>query len=203
MIYITLGGNEASSIGSPEATLIWSLRQMPQFQTHVKLTSAFYLSDPVGQEGQEAYVNAVAIIETQLSPQALLKALKQIEAMAGRNVENLKTRQRWGSRPLDLDILDYHGAVTSNYGKHARVNSRKRFPPQSERVVLPHPRLAERPFVIRPLMDIAPLWRHPATGQAVTSLWARLCRTRQGRILSKITNRTGHLNRIEKADLLL
>jgi 2-amino-4-hydroxy-6-hydroxymethyldihydropteridine diphosphokinase len=97
------------------------------------------------------FVNAVARVETELEPDALMRLLHRIEHMFGRarGAPN-------APRTLDLDLLDYHGRVDAG-------------PPQ-----LPHPRMDGRGFVLLPLADIAPYWRHPVSGQSIAELVALL-----------------------------
>ncbi len=93
------------------------------------------------------FVNAVASVETTLKPQSLMTALHTIETYFGR----VRTRSN-GPRTLDLDLLDYDGRVEEGWP------------------VLPHPRIRERAFVLVPLADVAPDWRHPLTGHLLEEL---------------------------------
>jgi 2-amino-4-hydroxy-6-hydroxymethyldihydropteridine diphosphokinase len=114
--------------------------------------SRWYASQPVPPSDQPWYVNGVVAVETALAPMALLEALLAVEAGFGRrrSVPN-------AARTLDLDLLDYDG--TQCVG---------------ERLVLPHPRLPERRFVLAPLSEIAPRWRHPRSGKTAAQLLAAL-----------------------------
>lgn len=106
---------------------------------------------PLGAE-QPAYTNAVAEIAVGgRDPQGLFAELRAVEARFGR-----ERRERWGPRTLDLDILDM-GLVGDFAG-----------------IVLPHPRLHERIFVLLPLVEVAPGWRHPAIGETAAALLGRL-----------------------------
>lgn len=105
--------------------------------------SPLYRSEPMGPQDQPAYVNAVAMTGTDLSPHALLAGLQGIEAAAGRT----RTGRRWGPRPLDLDLL-LHGELELS----------------DDTLTLPHPGLAQRAFVACPLADIAPGLRLPGRG---------------------------------------
>lgn len=103
---------------------------------------------PVGPVPQGPYLNAAALVRTTLSPRALLDQLLRIEAEMGR------TRDvRWGPRVIDLDLLLFGDQVLSLPG-----------------LIVPHPRLAERAFVLAPLAEIAPTWRVPPSGRTILEL---------------------------------
>lgn len=101
---------------------------------NVVATSALYETAPVGGPEQGSYLNAVVLIETELDPHALLDALLSIEQEAGR-----RRAVRWGPRTLDLDVLVYGNETIDD-----------------ERLVVPHPRLLERRFVLEPLLEVWP-----------------------------------------------
>ncbi|WP_338016753.1 2-amino-4-hydroxy-6-hydroxymethyldihydropteridine diphosphokinase [Oleomonas cavernae] len=122
---------------------------------HLVATSRLWESAPVPVSDQPWFVNAVARVETSLSPQALLERLHAIEAGFGR-----VRRIRWEARVLDLDLLAYGDLACGGE--------------QLAGLTLPHPRIAERAFVLRPLSDIAPAWRHPVTGEDLATMVARL-----------------------------
>jgi 2-amino-4-hydroxy-6-hydroxymethyldihydropteridine diphosphokinase len=116
--------------------------------------SSFYLSRPVGYADQPSFYNAVARIEWSGTPLSLLGSVKRIERRLGR----IPTFRN-GPRIIDIDLLDVGGAVRS------RPNP-----------VLPHPRLPERRFVLAPLAEIAPEWRHPVSGLTAEQMLAKLPR---------------------------
>ena len=101
--------------------------------------SSFYCTEPVGYREQEDFVNAVAEVETDISPEALLAECHAIEEALGRSRD-----VRWGPRTIDLDILLYGNRVISGSA-----------------LTIPHPRLAIRKFVLVPLCEIAPQAVHP------------------------------------------
>jgi 2-amino-4-hydroxy-6-hydroxymethyldihydropteridine diphosphokinase len=174
MIFIGLGANMESVWGAPAATFAHLEGILSQRGIFLKDFSPLFRTEPVGPR-QPAYVNAVAAISCTYPPQALLAMLKRIEIEAGRCAG-----QRNGPRPLDLDILDYHGRIM-NWGG-ARDTQR---PLRS--LVLPHPRLHMRRFVLEPLLAMAPGWRHPVFGIGAARLAARLPRKGQGAILERLT----------------
>ena len=120
--------------------------------------SAWYRTAPVPASDQPWYVNAVAEVASGLPADALLAELHAVEAEFGRRrtVPN-------AARPIDLDLLDYHGEIAAG---------------GPGRATLPHPRMTGRAFVLRPLADVAPDWRHPVTGQPSGSYWRPCRRTR-------------------------
>jgi 2-amino-4-hydroxy-6-hydroxymethyldihydropteridine diphosphokinase len=155
VILVGLGANlPHPTHGPPVATLKAALSQFPAQNMTVAACSRFFESAPVPVSDQPWFVNAVARIETNLEPAAVLAALHRIEAAFGRIRQG-----RWEARILDLDLLDYDGRVLSGP------------PPTPE---IPHPRLAGRAFVLLPLADIAPDWVHPVSQAPLATLTARL-----------------------------
>lgn len=147
VILVALGANVPSSAGPPAATLRAALGTLAQRNVVVAAVSPFYQSTAWPNPRDPDFVNAVARVETELAPHALLSTLKEIERAFGR--ENTRPN---APRPLDLDILDYNGKTDTG-------------PP-----TLPHPRLHERGFVLIPLRDIAPEWTHPVSGLPIDAL---------------------------------
>jgi 2-amino-4-hydroxy-6-hydroxymethyldihydropteridine diphosphokinase len=128
--------------------------------------SSFFSTAPVGPGRQPRYLNAVALAEPGLAPGALLRLAKRIERRAGR-----RFGPNSAARPLDIDILDYGGR---------RLRGADR-PRARGRLILPHPELHARAFVLQPLLQVAPAWRHPVLGLSAKTLLARLTRaTRAG-----------------------
>jgi len=143
-VYLGLGSN----LGNREGNLRMGLRLMEPL-CRLEEVSSLYETAPVGVESQPPFYNAACRVTTGLEPEALLRFLQRVEFEVGRRPGG----PRWGPRPLDLDILLYGDRVLEGAG-----------------LVLPHPRLAERPFVLVPLAEIAPETRHPTLKKTVREL---------------------------------
>lgn len=142
--YIGLGSN----LDDPPAQLARALAALARLpSSRLVAASGFYRNPPLGPQDQPWYVNAVAALLTRLGPQALLVALKGIEAAQGRQ---RRPDDRWGPRVVDLDLLLYGSLRVDEPG-----------------LVVPHPGIAERNFVLFPLLEIAPAVRVPGRGRAV------------------------------------
>ena len=125
-------------------------------KTRLVVTSPVYETSPVGPvQDQQSFLNAVFEVETEMGAGEMLEALQKIEALAGRKPEGV--RVHWGPRELDLDILIYG---------HQKV--------EDARLMIPHPRMHERWFVMRPLADAAPNMLHPVLGVSMKELVGRL-----------------------------
>ena len=151
MILIALGSNLASKAGKPAQTLNAALTHFVQRQVHVVAVSPYYVTPAWPDPADPSFVNAVARVETGHGPAALMNLLHETEMAFGR-VRSVMN----APRTLDLDLLDYEGRVEDG-------------PP-----VLPHPRLAQRAFVLVPLAAVAPDWRDPRTARSVSDLLAAL-----------------------------
>lgn len=153
MIVLGLGGNLPSRrFGEPRATLEAALGALDDQEVRVGRRSRWYRSRPVPDDGQPWYVNGVAELGTALPPRELLTRLLDLEHEFGR-----VRRERWAPRVIDLDLLAYH--ELSNWDN-----------PVGGAPILPHPRLHERAFVLVPLAELAPGWRHPVLHRTVEEL---------------------------------
>jgi 2-amino-4-hydroxy-6-hydroxymethyldihydropteridine diphosphokinase len=152
-ILIGIGANLPSGTGSPRATCEAALAALEAAGVRVVRRSRWYESAPVPASAQPWYVNGVAAVETGLDPAALLALLHRIEDRFGR-----ERAERNAARVLDLDLLAYGRRVSDGPA-----------PP-----LLPHPRLAERAFVLLPLAEVAPDWTDPRDGRGVAALIAAL-----------------------------
>jgi 2-amino-4-hydroxy-6-hydroxymethyldihydropteridine diphosphokinase len=154
-VFIALGANlEHPTYGPPRRALEAALGDLARRDVAVRRVSPWYRTAPVPASDQPWYVNAVAEVATDLTADALLARLHEVEDAFGRvrTVPN-------AARLIDLDLLDFHGEIAAG---------------GPGRAILPHPRMESRAFVLRPLADLAPDWRHPRTGTSIQALLAAL-----------------------------
>ena len=149
--YVALGANLGDRRANLEAAL-GLLAELPRLR--LLRVSAFFDTAPVGKTDQPRFLNAVARVETGLPPRRLLRALQIIEDRLGRRRD-----EHWGPRTLDLDLLLYGDRVVNEPD-----------------LVVPHPRMHERAFVLEPLVQIAPDARHPLLKTTAAELLHRLQR---------------------------
>lgn len=126
------------------------------------------------------YANAAAVVATTLSPEALLAHLHDVEARHGRT-----RKVRWGRRSLDIDLLAYGDAVlpdAATFEAWLRLDPTEQLGCMPDRLIVPHPRLQDRAFVLVPLAEIAPEWEHPVLKKTV----ADMLRERPERELAEI-----------------
>ena len=147
-VYIGFGSNVGDRLTYLQ-NAIHALSEMEGIT--LKEISSIYTTDPIGYEAQAQFLNGVAAIQTSLSPLSLLHTLKDIETAVGR-----KHRIRWGPREIDLDILIYGDLCV-----------------QTEKLVIPHPEMHLRGFVLVPLAEIAPDLVHPIFQESIQTLLNR------------------------------
>jgi 2-amino-4-hydroxy-6-hydroxymethyldihydropteridine diphosphokinase len=156
-VWIGLGGN----VGDVAATLAAARAALAVLSTAPIVASPLYESAPWGVAGQANFFNQVAGLRPALGPRETLRALQAVEAALGR-----VRRERWGPRTIDLDLLCWPGLTLD-----------------APDLTLPHPRLAERRFVLAPWADVAPDLVVPGLGRTVAALladcsdasWVRRC----------------------------
>lgn len=149
MILIGLGANLPGRFDNVQQALDAALTALEAAGVAVECRSGWYESAPVPASDQPWYVNGVATVTTSLDAAALMRLLHEVEDSLGRvrSVPN-------APRTIDLDLLDFNGEQSKGWP------------------ILPHPRMHQRRFVLAPLDEIAPSWRHPVSGESAAALLA-------------------------------
>ncbi|MDQ7003518.1 MAG: 2-amino-4-hydroxy-6-hydroxymethyldihydropteridine diphosphokinase [Ghiorsea sp.] len=145
-VIIALGGNMGDVRNSFDGACAMLHQSFPIIKK-----SKLYQTAALTHQGaapQPDYLNAVIHVQSSISPADLLAELHRIEALFGR-----ERKEHWGSRTLDLDLIDYEGCISNSYA-----------------LMLPHPALNQRLFVLQPLHDVQPHWVHPSTGLHVQDM---------------------------------
>lgn len=165
---IALGSNLGISRSSPVKLLEQAFVLLKERNLVIRSRSRFFSTPAFPAGAGPDFVNAAAILDTSLEPVEILAALHAVETQMGRT-----RKLRWGARTLDLDLIAVRDLVLPDAKTQLHWRSMEldrqmvATPPE---LILPHPRLAERAFVLVPLLDIAPDWRHPLTGASVREM---------------------------------
>ena len=162
----------AGDWGPPQTVLTHTADCLNAQGITVSACSSWIVSKAYGVKNQADFINGALIVKTHKPPMSLLYTCQKIERQAGR-----RPGPKWGPRVLDIDILAYHDVIIGQPGKSG-VQS------HSHRLILPHPGLAGRPFVLQPLAEIAPRWHHPLTGLTARQMLRQLRPSRGGEIIN-------------------
>ena len=145
LVHLGLGSN----LGNRKEFLSMACKHLRSETIKEFRASSIYESEPLSKMPQPKYFNMVVCGLTVLSPQELLKKCKLIEINLGRI-----TKERWGSREIDIDILSYGSRIIDK-----------------NNLVIPHPEIQNRSFVLMPMLELSPEWLHPETGISIKVLW--------------------------------
>lgn len=146
--YLLLGSNQ----GNRERNIVKAVKAIAQQSGNVSKMSSMYRSQPWGFQAEKDFYNLALLLQTPHEPHALLHILLEIEKSLGRVRNN---KPGYASRTIDIDILFYDKLIF-----------------ESSVLILPHPRIQERRFVLKPLMDLDPEYRHPVSGCSVAYMLA-------------------------------
>jgi 2-amino-4-hydroxy-6-hydroxymethyldihydropteridine diphosphokinase len=168
MVLIAFGSNENSVFGDPAETVQKAMKSAASISNTPPLLSGLYNTPAFPKEAGPDFVNAVMAIFTAAAPEVILTQLHAIEAMAQRT-----RKVRWGQRTLDLDLIAVGDAVLPDLSTHDRWRNLTHAQQQAnvpDQLILPHPRLQDRAFVLVPLCDVAPNWVHPVLQKTATAM---------------------------------
>ncbi|QUJ75760.1 2-amino-4-hydroxy-6-hydroxymethyldihydropteridine diphosphokinase [Sulfitobacter albidus] len=171
-ILVALGSNAPYEDASPRAIIQSAIEVLADLSGAAPRVSRFFATPAFPPGSGPAFVNAALAVEVGWSPQEALAHLHSIESTQGR-----VRAVRWGQRTLDLDLIACGATVLPDARTHAQWRD---LDPQAQRLrapqelILPHPRVQDRAFVLVPLMDVAPEWVHPLLGRSVREMYDAL-----------------------------
>ncbi len=173
-VLIALGSNLPRDVGDLASTLDTAINILNAVPGITVATQSPWYTTPAWPPGPEAgpdFQNGAALLESHLTPQEILAIIHDVEAQLGR-----VRRQRWEARVCDLDLLAVGDLILPDVAtvKHWIEAGGDRSAPAPDQLVLPHPRLHERAFVLVPTCDIAPQWKHPVLQRTVADLLSDL-----------------------------
>ena len=165
---IALGSNQQAAEASPQLIIEQAIDALRGRGPVIREISRFYQTSCFPFGAGPDYVNAACLLETTWSPSEVIETLHAVEQEFGR-----KRIQRWGQRTLDLDLIAVEDVVCPSLKTHDKWRNLDLSTQKSEaptELIVPHPRVQDRAFVLIPMMDIAPDWVHPILGLNVSEM---------------------------------
>ena len=169
---VAFGANISGPFGSPAETLSCALEEFSQENFLIKKKSRFYSSLAFPDPQKPAYLNGCVQIFTNCSSKGVLNGLKRIEKKMGR-----QQNYRWSSRICDLDLLSFENEVTPNievFTSWYKMPLENQILKKPDELLLPHPRIQDRAFVLKPLLEFAAGWTHPVLNMTVREMFDSL-----------------------------
>ena len=165
---VALGSNQEWEGDTPADLVLRSISELVKYDLKIIKASRLFKTPSFPKGAGPDYVNACAVLRAELAPEEILAVLHRVEAQMGRVRET-----RWAGRTLDLDLLFCAQTVLPDkagwsYWQGMALEEQMRRAP--DELILPHPRLQDRGFVLVPLADVAPDWQHPVTGRRVVEM---------------------------------
>ena len=179
-VLLALGGNMPSSIGGPLSTMKQAIEVLDQTGFSIQAISQFYQTPAFPAGAGPDFVNAALVASTSMPPEEALACLHRVEAKFGR-----ERVARWGTRTLDIDLIAYDDAVLPDqetFRYWLNLSPEKQGTLAPNQLIVPHPRLQDREFVLVPLAEVAPDWRHPILDQTLRTL----CDALPAKVLSAV-----------------
>ena len=178
---IAVGANMPSAAGDPAETVAAALAHLSREGCAVEAVSGYYRTPAFPSGSGPDFVNAAAVLRVAERPEAVLARLHATENAFAR-----RRRARWGPRTLDLDLIAMGDTVLPDAATQARWRGLDAAAQRSlapDRLILPHPRMQERAFVLVPLADVAPGWRHPTLGYTVSEMVGALAEAARAEVV--------------------
>lgn len=166
--FIAFGSNQSSVAGGPRDTVLRSMELLTEEGCALEKVSPLYSTMSVPAGSGPDFINAVAKVQFRQDPAHLLQVLHRVEALLRR-----ERRVRWGPRTVDLDLLAVEDKVLPDAETQAFWRSlplARQLIDAPEELILPHPRIQDRAFVLVPLVDVAPDWMHPTLGKTARQM---------------------------------
>lgn len=179
---IAFGANLPSAFGTPQATLTTALVRLTEKGFKPRAVSRFYRSAAYPPGSGPDYINGCVIVEYNHNANFTLETLNKTESELGR-----VRHDRWGARVVDLDLIGnademvLPNAGMQDFWRNLPLEQQKTDTPTQ--LILPHPRMQDRAFVLIPLAEIAPAWRHPVLGLSVTEMLDRLPESEKSQVM--------------------